>query len=79
MSKEDLLLERLGDLISMFSDLSNQLQTSGLKRTTGLRDSMGDDCPYYKKSLKLFFRNDFVELKNLIDKLKEQIDNVERL
>ena len=71
-------LDNLGEVLSSFSALQKRIKNSGFTRTAGLRDSMGDDCSYYQKSLKLFFRNDLVDLKHLLVKLVEEIDALER-
>jgi hypothetical protein len=71
-------LKDLGEILSSFSAVQKRLKNSGFERTAGLRDSMGDDCSYYQKSLKLFFKNDLVDLKHLLVTLVEEIDALER-
>jgi len=71
-------LNHLGEVLSSFSGLQKRLKNSGFQRTAGLRHSMGDGCPYYQKSLNLFFKNDLVDLKHLLVKLVEEIDTLER-
>ena len=71
-------LDSLGNVLSSFSTLEKRLKNSGLNRTSGLLQSMGADCSYYQKSLKLFFRNDLVDLKHLLVKLVEEIETLER-
>jgi len=71
-------LNDLGEILSSFSALQKRLKNSGFERTAGLRHSMGDDCSYYQKSLKLFFNNDLVDLKHLLVTLVEEIDALER-
>jgi len=71
-------LNQLGDIISSLSTLEKRVKNSGFERTAGLRASMGDDCSYYQKSLKLFLKNDLVDLKHLLVKLVEEIDAFER-
>ena len=71
-------LNDLGEILSSFSALQKRLKNSGFERTAGLRHSMGDDCSYYQKSLKLFFKNDLVDLKHLLVTLVEEIDALER-
>jgi len=71
-------LHDLGEILSSFSALHKRLKNSGVERTTGLRDSMGDDCAYYQKSLRLFFKNDLVDLKHLLGTLVEEIETLER-
>tara|TARA_Y100000310_G_C20537238_1_gene741443 strand:- start:471 stop:722 length:252 start_codon:yes stop_codon:yes gene_type:complete len=78
MANESSELSHLGNILSSFSTLEKRLKNSGINRTIGLRQSMGDDCSYYQKSLKLFFRNDLVDLKHLLVKLVEEIDTFER-
>ena len=71
-------LNDLGEILSSFSALQKRLKNSGFERTAGLRQSMGDDCSYYQKSLNLFFKNDLVDLKHLLVTLVEEIDALER-
>tara|TARA_B100001765_G_C19296658_1_gene246853 strand:+ start:178 stop:426 length:249 start_codon:yes stop_codon:yes gene_type:complete len=71
-------LDKLGDILSSFSALQKRIQNSGFDRTAGLRHTMGDDCSYYQKSLRLFFKNDLVDLRYLLVKLIEEIDALER-
>jgi hypothetical protein len=78
MADKSTKLDDLGDVLSSFTSMQKRLNRSGLERTAGLRDSMGDDCPYYQKSLKLFFRNDLVDLRHLLVKLVEEIEVLER-
>ncbi|MAE81779.1 MAG: hypothetical protein CMB80_03505 [Flammeovirgaceae bacterium] len=69
---------QMESVLSSLSATQKRLKNSGFERTTGLRQSMGDDCPYYLKSLNLFFKNDLVDLKHLLIKLVEEIDALER-
>ncbi len=69
---------QMESVLSSLSATQKRLKNSGFERTTGLRQSMGDDCSYYLKSLNLFFKNDLVDLKHLLIKLVEEIDALER-
>jgi hypothetical protein len=71
-------LDNLGEILSSFSALQKRLKSSGVERTIGLRESMGDDCAYYQKSLRLFFKKDLVDLKHLLGTLVEEINILER-
>ena len=68
MSTGTKLLETL-DLLRL------RLNKSGIERTVGMKNSMelGEDCYLYKKSLDIFLRDDFEEIK----KKAEKIGNLE--
>lgn len=71
-------LDKLGNIISSLSALQERIQNSGFARTVGLRHNMGEDCAYYQKSLRLFSKNDLVDLNDLLVKLLEDMDTLER-
>lgn len=79
MSSTFFLFGDLMDAITLIKDLEalrQRLNKSGVERTQGLQENMGDNCSYYKKSLSLFVDRDYIDLKNLITRLKEQFDNI---
>ncbi len=53
------------DLFDSLEDLRKRMQSSGLERTAGLKDAMGDDCAYYRKSRNILLEKDYEDLKNL--------------
>jgi hypothetical protein len=57
------------ELLTLLDQLRKRLSNSGVERTQGLRDTMGKDCPYYKKSMQIFLERDYVDIKNLIQKI----------
>lgn len=59
------------DLLVALDKLRQRLTKSGVERTVGLRDAMGDDCPYYWKSMNVFLRRDYKELRDLIKEAHE--------
>ena len=65
------------DLIEILDTLSKRLSESGVERTAGLRRTMGSDCFYYKKSLDLFERNDFDDLRGLISLAEKEFSKIE--
>ena len=67
---------KLDRIISTLSSLQLRIQKSGFRRTSGLRDHMGEDCPYYRKSLALFVKNDLQDLQSVLKKLEIEIESV---
>ena len=65
------LLNSLDLLKNQLNILSNRLNNSGTERTAGLLDLMGKDCEFYRKSLDIFVRKDYIDLRNLIEKCHE--------
>lgn len=64
-------------LIYLLEKLRIKLSNSGVERTVALRDNMGDNCPYYRKSMQLFLDRDYVDLKNLVHQVEEVFNLVE--
>lgn len=58
-------------LLQKLEELRLRLKKSGVERTHGLRSAMGDDCPYYWKSLNVFLRRDYRELRDIIKEAHE--------
>lgn len=80
MSEElsgDKLLDTLEELRKKLGDLATKLENSGVERTVALRDNLGHDCPFYVKSLKLFFKRDYLELRDLVQTCGKLFDEVE--
>jgi len=63
-------------LILLLEELRVFMNASGIERTAGLHDALGDDCSYYRKSLDLFLDRDFDKLDELIHSAKEEINKV---
>ena len=55
------------EFVDVLEKLRKRLNESGTERTVGLRDTMGADCSYYRKSLFMFLEKDFRELADLVD------------
>ena len=66
VSPGEQLVEELERLRNKLNELSSRLDRSGVERTAGLGRTLGKDCGYYKKSLKRFIDQDYVDLKNLV-------------
>lgn len=64
------------ELLDLLKLLQDRLKMSGLERTVGLRDNMGTDCEFYSKSLDLFLRKDYQDLKNLIGNLNKKFEEI---
>lgn len=71
------LIEELDSLRIEMNRLSECLDASGVERTNGLRQVMGRDCDYYKKSLDLFLRKDYISLRNLTEACHALFERVE--
>jgi len=69
---------QLNRIISTFSSLESRIEKSGFHRTLGLRDHMGEDCPYFRKSLSLFSRKDLKDLHSILFKLSRELESLER-
>lgn len=63
------LIKELDELRIRLGQLSDRLDNSGVQRTEGLRDVMGSDCPYFKKSMNIFMKKDYEDVKNMIESL----------
>jgi hypothetical protein len=53
-------------LIEALEELRNRLNGSGVERTSGLLKAMDSNCEFYRKSLDIFIRKDYEDLKNKI-------------
>jgi hypothetical protein len=65
MNPGEQLIKELEELRLKLNLLSNRLNKSGIERTAGLGNALGKDCDYYKKSLKKFIDQDYIDIKNL--------------
>lgn len=54
------------ELIKLLETLRLRINDSGVERTNGLLQALGDDCSYYRKSLDMFLDRDHDELKSLL-------------
>lgn len=82
MSKETLttgekLIHELDELRIALHELSNRLDNSGIERTEGLRETQGNDCPYFKKSLDIFIRKDYIQIRDMIESVHKLFLTVE--
>ena len=68
----------LGTILSSLSSLQTRIQKSGFERTAGLRAHMGDDCPYYRKSLDLFSKQDLRDISGLVSSLNTLLESFGR-
>jgi hypothetical protein len=59
-----------------FVALVHRLNKSGVERTAGLLYAMGNDCSYYRKSLDIFLRRDYEDLKQIINNQINRDDEV---
>ncbi len=71
------LIEQLDSLRVEMNSLIDKLNASGVDRTNGLRQIMGRDCDYYKRSLDLFLRKDYISVRNLTRACHELFELVE--
>jgi len=65
------------ELVDTLEKLRQRLNGSGSERTVGLKDAMGDDCVYYKRSLDKFVREDYVEIRDIIREATKTLDIIE--
>lgn len=65
------------ELVELLEQFRERLNSSGVERTVGIRTQLGDDCPHYRKSLDLFVRKDYVDIRNLNQQLTELFKVVE--
>jgi hypothetical protein len=63
----DDMINQLDDLRLYLMELEDRLKKSGIERTKGLRDAMGDDCRFYKRSMQLFLEKDYEDIKTKIE------------
>jgi len=64
-------------LLLLLEKLRIRLSNSGVERTQGLRDNMGRDCPYYRKSMQLFLERDYEDVKNLTKQINTVLSIIE--
>jgi hypothetical protein len=73
----DDLVDALDNLRVKLNETQDLLNKSGVERTRGLRDIMGKECSHYRKSLDMFIRDDYMELKSMVESLVVKFDLVE--
>ena len=71
------LIDELDSLREELLRLHEQLSSSGVERTNGLRKAMGSDCQYYRKSLNLFLEKDYVNLRDKVRKCSQLFDAID--
>jgi len=64
-------------LIIELEQLRTRLNKSGVERTNGLYDAMGEDCVFFKKSLSMFLDKDYIDIRNLLLSINQTIDIIE--
>jgi len=77
MAPGEQLVDTLDELKKMLNGLEDRLDKSGVTRTNGLRLAMGRDCEFYKRSLDLFLRRDYVALRDLVKSCNDLFSLVE--
>lgn len=65
------------ELIEKLEVLRLRIINSGVERTSALLRGMGDDCSYYRKSLDIFLRKDYDELKKLLSEVLERMEKLD--
>lgn len=65
-------------LVLALDKLRDKLIRSGTQRTAGLFEAMGPECEYYWKSLNVFLKRDYSELRELVNQAKIMFDECEK-
>jgi hypothetical protein len=78
MTNTDELIQDLNNLRKLLNDLHTTLNSSGVERTNGLKNALGSECQYYRKSLKLFFEQDYEKLRDLVTQCSQHFDRAEK-
>ncbi len=63
------LIEKLETLREELNILRDRLDKSGVERTHGIHQALGEDCRHYKKSFSIFLDRDYIELRDKIESL----------
>ena len=63
----DELIDQLDTLRLDLMSLESRLASSGVERTKGLRDAMGEECRFYRRSMQVFLEKDYEDLKQKIE------------
>ena len=74
----DALLRDLNVLRKLLNDLHMTLNDSGVERTNGLKNSLGSECAYYKKSLQIFLAQDYEKLRDLVSQCHQEFELAEK-
>ena len=61
------------ELIIALDKLRERLSSSGVERTAGLREAMGNDCSFYRKSLDIFLSRDYDDLLLLLNQAQLEL------
>lgn len=75
------LIDSLDNLRRHLNECRERLGSSGVERTRGLREAMGRDCNFHRKSLDLFLDRDYDDLKDLVAscyRLFQEVEGVRR-
>lgn len=71
------LVKELDELRKALLSLSDRMNVSGIERTNGLRETQGVDCPYFKKSLDLFVKKDYIQIRDMVESVHKLFLTVE--
>ena len=72
------LILKLKELRTTFEKLITRIDESGVERTAGLLDWKGRSCGYYWKSLELFLKLDYAEVRDLVMEAAKLIEECEK-
>ena len=76
-SNGEQLIRELDELRRKLLSLSDRLNTSGVERTNGLHVNMGNDCPYFKRSMEIFLKKDYQDLQGMIESIHNLFNLIE--
>ena len=78
MANTDELIAELNKLRKLLNDLHVTINDSGVERTNGLKNALGAECQYYKKSLQLFLNQDYEKLRDLVNQVHAHFEVAEK-
>ncbi len=65
------------ELVQELEQLRQRLNQSRVEATNGLREAMGDDCTFFRRSMEKFIRNDYMEIRTKIGRVGDLIGLIE--
>jgi hypothetical protein len=65
------------DLLDILNDFRIVLGSTCLERTAGLKDAMGENCQYYRRSKDIFISKEYDLVKNRFLQCLEEFRKVE--
>jgi hypothetical protein len=74
----EVLIKELDELRIKLLDLSQRLNNSGVERTNGLKENMGTDCTYFKTSMNIFVKKDYIDIRNMIESVWNTFQLIEK-